>query len=347
MTKPVTFFCGGKDVPASRFRVDPVAEYLSRQGWPVNTVYGYGLLDHKLGNGVARRAYRAGCRISRYARTAMYKPDGPVMVQRLAWPWNSGAERVLAKKTHGFVFDFDDAVFLGGKGGLSGTRNGALKKVFRASDKVVAGNSWLAEYVGDSADVEVIPTCIDTKKYLPKDSRQHLDGVPVVGWIGTSGNFPYLSQLIEPVKRLRADGVNFRFVICSDAVNERLFGELGAEFVKWSASDELSILQSFDIGLMPLFNDDWCKGKCSFKIIQYKAVGIPSVGSAVGFNNDVIEHGHTGYLVEAGGWYESIKSLLVDPDLRVTMGQRAREAAVSKYDIGIAGSMYQRIFEEF
>jgi glycosyltransferase involved in cell wall biosynthesis len=345
MNKPVTFFCGGRDVPASRFRVEPVASYLADTGWDVNTVYGYGNLDHRLGNGLIRRAYRAGCRISRYVKTASYKPAGPVVVQRLAWPWNSGAERLLARNAEGFVFDFDDAVFLGGNGKVSGSRDNALKQVFRASDRVVAGNSWLAEYASDFGDVTVIPTCIDTRKYSPEQKVG--EGIPVVGWIGTSGNFPYLSQLVASIKRLRADGFKFRFVICSDAVDRRLFADLGAEFVKWNAKDEVKILQDFDIGLMPLFDNDWCKGKCSFKLIQYKAVGIPSIGSAVGFNKDVIIHEETGFLVDSSDWYQPLKRLITEPDLRRAMGEAARSRAVSSFDVSFAGDQYQKLLGEF
>lgn len=345
MKPEITFFCGGKDVPASRFRVEPVANFLSAHGWPVETIYGYGRFDHKLGNGVLRRAYRASCRVSRYTKTAFYSPNGPVMVQRLAWPWGSGAEKNLASKTNGFVFDFDDAVFLGGNGKVSDSRSRALKKIFRASDIVIAGNSWLAEYAADSAEVKIIPTCIDTTKYIPAESG--LKDFPIIGWIGTSGNFQYLKQLIRPLKCLRDEGVKFKFIICSDAKDLQLFKSLHAEFIKWNAFDELSVLQGFDVGIMPLFKNNWCKGKCSFKLIQYKAVGIPSVGSSVGFNNDVILNGVTGFLVDEHGWYDSLKTLLLDESLRDKMGKNARLVAEKNYDISVSGAMYQRIFEKF
>ena len=343
--KKVTFFCGGKEVPASRFRVDPVADYLSHDGWCVKKIYGYGPLDHHLGNSIIRKGYRASCRLRRAVKTARWHSQGPVVVQRLAWPWSSIAEQKLAQRTDGFVFDFDDAVFLGGNGKISFSRDRALKKIFSLSDKIVAGNSWLANYASDFGDVTIIPTCIDTEKYSPKSNN--LGDTPVIGWIGTSGNFPYLEQLIVPLKKLRKDGLKFTFLICSDVINKSLFNSLNADFVKWSSEREVAILQSLDIGLMPLFDDDWCKGKCSFKIIQYSSVGVPSIGSAVGFNNDVILDEKTGYLVKNFDWYSPIRTLLEDSGLRKKMGNNARSRMIKNYDIRSAGKQYKKILENF
>lgn len=343
MSGNVTFFCGGKQVPASRFRVDPISDFLASQGWEPQTVYGYGPLDQKLGNGIPRRAYRAACRVKRYITTSIYQPNGPVVVQRLAWPWYSGAEISLAKRAGGFVFDFDDSVFLASNGAVSSSRDKALKSLFEVSNKVVAGNSWLADYASDYCDVEVVPTCIDTRKYLPKESVDNIE--PVIGWIGTSGNFPYLRQLVDPLARLRAEGFKFKVVLCSDVRDDQLLKLLGADFIKWSSEGELATLQSFDIGLMPLFDDDWCRGKCSFKMIQYMAVGVPPVGSAVGFNNDVIADGQTGFLVKGDEWFLPLRELLSDQDLRKFAGRQARSRAVDLFDVSVAGLAYQRILD--
>ncbi|HSP31772.1 MAG TPA: glycosyltransferase [Halomonas sp.] len=341
----MTFICGGRQVPASRFRVDPIAKGLVDIGWNVNKIYGYGDLDQRLSSGLVRRAYRAGCRLRRAMITGCLKLDEPVVLQRLAWPWSGFPETRLAKRVAGLIFDFDDAVFLNGAGNISRLRDTALKSVFSESIHVVAGNSWLAEYASDYADVSVVPTCIDTSRYLPVDD-QETDKKTVIGWVGTSGNFKYLYQLIKPLCDLRSSGFLFDFVICSDAVDKQLFGQLGADFVKWTAENEISVIQSFDIGLMPLHDDDWCRGKCSFKLIQYASVGLPSVGSAVGFNKDVIEDGTTGYLVAENEWYEPLSRLVDDHFDRLRMGRNARNVALSRFDVSVAISAYQELLHK-
>lgn len=342
MTMHATFICGGEFVPASRFRVHPIEAGLKAEGWSTQLVHGYGRLDQEIGHPLARRAYRAACRLRRAAQTATMSVQGPVMVQRLAWPWYSLPEVRLSRKCSGLVFDFDDAVFLG-EGGLPSTsRRSALSGVFAASSHVVAGNSWLAEAVDADVPISVLPTCIDTSVYVPA-TEDVSSALPVVGWIGTSGNFPYLVELIDELAKLRAGGYRFEFRICSDVQPDGLLRDLDASFVRWSAEGELDFLQSLDIGVMPLADNDWCRGKCSFKLIQYMAVGCPVVASAVGLNRDVVVDGQVGYLVRGNDWAAPLADLLISEGSRRRMGLAARRRAEEHYDISIALETYRRI----
>lgn len=331
-------------MPASRFRVHPIAGALSSEGWDTQIIHGYGLLDHKISSPFVRRGYRAACRARRAMRTACLDREGPVVVQRLALPWLAAPEVRLAQRGKQLVFDFDDAVFLGGNGKVNPLRRKALDAVFAAASHVVAGNSWLAQSVNADVQVSVIPTCIDTRKYRPCD-QQRRPGPVRIGWIGTSGNFPYLKQLVDPLARLRAKEGSFEFVICSDESNIGLFRELGATFEKWSPERELPFLQSLDIGLMPLADDNWCRGKCSFKMIQYMAVGCPVVASAVGMNIDVIRDGVGGRLVADADWIEPLVAMMQSEELRKITGAQARERAVTRYDTSVAVTAYRAILE--
>src|SRR5690606_34928876 len=107
MMKRATFICGGQFVPASRYRVHPIEAGLRAEGWSTRVMHGYGPLDQKINNPLARRGYRAACRVRRALQTAAMRADGPVMVQRLAWPWWSLPEVRLARNCSGLVFDFD------------------------------------------------------------------------------------------------------------------------------------------------------------------------------------------------------------------------------------------------
>lgn len=344
MTSRATFICGGELVPASRFRVHPVAEALAAEGWDTRVIHGYGPLDHKIPWPLARRAYRGACRVRRAFQTAFLDTDAPVMVQRLALPWLGTPEARLAKHNGKLVFDFDDAVFLGANGRENIFRRKALDAVFAHAAHVVTGNSWLAQAVTADVPVSVIPTCIDTQRYRPT-VRGERSGPVRIGWIGTSGNFPYLRQLVKPLAKLRLLGFSFELLICSDVADSSLFRELGARFQKWSAAGELPFLQSLDIGLMPLADDDWCRGKCSFKMIQYMAVGCPVVASAVGMNLDVL-HGNTGgRLVVDEDWMSPLAELIGSEDHRAASGEAARARAVKCYDTEVAINGYRQILD--
>ena len=341
--KEVTFVSDGVLTPVTRFRVAPILHRLEQRGWKGRSIYGYGEMDHRIGNSLAKKLYRIACRMKRAITTATINPNGPVLLQRLAIPTWSGPEVRLAKRNQKVVFDFDDAIFMNHRHQRCSRRESALGNIFRNSSAVVAGNSWLAQHVPDSAETHVIPTCIDTDKYVPLDVRQEKDSV-VIGWMGTSSNYLHLHQLIEPFQKLRETGRDFEFVICSDEPNPELLNGLNARFVKWSAASEVDILRSFDIGLMPLAMTDWCRGKCSFKLIQYMAVGKPVVCTPVGMNLDVVEESKTGYFADED-WASPLDALIQDEALRDRMGSSARTKIVESYSLDVAFNAYQKIFE--
>lgn len=343
MRKGITFICGGKLVPASRFRVHPVAEALNRQGWNTEVIHGYGKFDQQISGSIARRGYRALCRGRRALRTLLLDTQGPVLVQRLALPWVGVPETTLAKRNRGLIFDFDDAIFLGSNGKENALRRRAVNSVFKNSSHVVAGNSWLAGQVTSDVPVSVIPTCIDTKHYIPRNHIRR-EGRLRIGWIGTSSNLPNLWQLEKPLAQLRSRGFPFDFVVCSDSVDNALFRQLNATFEKWTPQGELRFLQSLDIGLMPLADTDWSRGKCSFKMIQYMSVGCPTVASAVGMNIDVLEDDIGGRLVYDEDWEGPLAELIGSNDTRVQASEQARARAVERYDIRVAIERYASIF---
>ena len=217
-----------------------------------------------------------------------------------------------------------------------------MRAICAAAAHVVAGNSWLAARTGRQDGVSVVPTCIDTARYAPgpppAPGRR-----PVLGWIGTSGNFPYLRQLVRPLAALRDAGHDFELRLCSDLRDPALLEALGARFERWTPEGELPFLQGLDIGLMPLADDDWCRGKCSFKMIQYMAVGRPVVASAVGMNRDVLDGGTGGRLVEGDAWARPLAALLGDAEARARLGAEARARAVARYDLSVAVDAYRAL----
>lgn len=343
MSNKITFVCGGKLVPSSRFRVHPIEEALCERGWDTEIIHGYGIRDQQITGSITKRGYRAICRIRRAVCTSLLDRKGPVFVQRLALPWWGMPETILAKRNGGLIFDFDDAVFLGNSGTKNAFRRRALDSVFKHSSHVVAGNSWLAGHVTSDVPISVIPTCINTEYYVPANRAEREERLRI-GWIGTSSNFPNLWQLERPLAQLRSLGFSFDFVICSDSVDSTLFRKLDARYEKWTPQGELNFLQSLDIGLMPLSDTDWSRGKCSFKMIQYMSVGCPTVASAVGMNMDVLENDVGGRLVYDEDWVGPIAELIESTETRYQVSQQARARAVTRYDIRVAIEQYAAIF---
>ena len=282
-----------------------------------------GAKNHPLA--MARVAYAALERLQQ-ARTAKQRYD-LIYVHRQAAPvahkWFDAA---FLRAGLPIVFDMDDAVFT----------QYPIDDLLRGSVAATVGNAYLSEYVrrvSPQTQVTVIPTVVDTQKYTVRDAR-----VPgaraVVGWIGTSTTFhryllPFLPGLVQVCSEF---GAEFR-VIASPDIRSRAEAE-GATFVPWALSTELAELQAFDIGVMPLQEDEYVRGKCAFKLIEYGAVGLPSVGSDIGTNSDVLRHGETGFLAaDQAGFQAHLAELLSRADLGRSMGLAARWVVEDRFSL--------------
>jgi glycosyltransferase involved in cell wall biosynthesis len=173
------------------------------------------------------------------------------------------------------VLDVDDAIHLLRGGDFA-------RKLAQISDRVIAGNSYLAEwYSAWNRDVVILPTAVDADRYVPAPAVGR--DMIVIGWIGTSANFGYLETLAPALARVVAEHPHVHIKIVSDRAPA--FSALAPDrwsFVKWGEASEISDIQSMDIGIMPLADSPWARGKCSFKMLQYMACGLPVVVSPVG-----------------------------------------------------------------
>lgn len=244
----------------------------------------------------------------------------------------------LRRKCGKLVFDFDDAVWTLPAHDLQGMkqRRRAAKFADRFgrqcafSDLCIAGNRFLADKALEyQRNVSILPTGLDTDKYVCGSGGNEGDAV-LVGWMGTSGNLPYLD---EPMEALTPHVGPIQFSVVSNARYEGV----GKDVTFWSAwSPELEVrqLQAMHIGLMPLHDTEYTRGKCGFKILQYMACGVVPVASDVGANAEIIEHGMDGFLVrKPEEWAEYVLRLAHDPDLREKMAQAARRKVVAEFDI--------------
>jgi len=233
------------------------------------------------------------------------------------------------------VYDFDDAVWLPptARRRLAHRlkRGGKIPRIMADADAVVAGNVHLAEYARRlNPAVTLIPTVVDTEHRYTL-LRSHVPGPVTIAWTGSFSTIGYLESLAPVLRRVRAVR-EVRFLVISDR-----FPKLGlpeVEEVPWSEATEVGALARADIGVMPLPDNDWTRGKCGFKIVQYMALGLVPVASAVGANLDIIEDGVDGFLCrDETEWERALIAAIDDADLRRRIGAAAREKAVARYSV--------------
>lgn len=243
----------------------------------------------------------------------------------------------LRKYARRLVFDYDDAIMYKDSSSQdfkSPRRMKRFKNTLRVSDTVICGNGYLKDLAGEYKDkAVVIPTVVDTDKYhLREDVGNEPSGKLRLGWIGSKKTIFYLKDLDMVFKRLKNEGVDFELVIISDDFVD--FEGIDVVKLKWSTETELKDLQSVDIGLMPIRDDHWSRGKCGFKILQYMASGAVPVASAVGANIEIIIDGETGFVAKSDDdWVDAIKKLAADVELRKKLSLASRERVVAKYSL--------------
>jgi len=232
------------------------------------------------------------------------------------------------------IFDFDDAVFVPyvspSNGYLSYLKfPGKTRTICQLATHVMAGNPYLAEYAGQvNSQVTVIPTTIDTEKYRAEKRRGENDP-PIIGWSGSFSTVQHLDTLRTVLHRL-AERERFRLRVIGTPQYD--LPDVDVESLPWRSATELDDLGVMDIGVMPLPDDQWSKGKCGLKALQYMALGIPTICSPVGVNSEIIQDGENGFLAATEEeWVEKLSLLLRSPELRQRLGEAGRATVEQKY----------------
>jgi hypothetical protein len=210
--------------------------------------------------------------------------------------------------------------------------------LMRGAALVVAGNAYLAEFARQAGAkrVEIVPTVIDLERYPVEGCalRGLASAAPLVGWIGQRATASFLLPYKQIFERLTASGQARFGAIGIDAQSLGL----PMESIAWSEQTEAASIASFDIGIMPLVDEPFERGKCGYKLIQYMACGLPVVASPVGVNCQIVEHGVNGFLAETPEqWEQALRTLLADPGLRQRMGQAGRAKVEREYCIQVTG----------
>lgn len=328
---------------SQRFRFEQYFEVLDKEGIAYDVqpflshhafkiLYSRGNLIGKLWytfTGFLRRAYIM-LRLGRYDFVFVHREAEPLGLPMYEW----FITKVAGKK---MIFDFDDAIWL--RNLSSGNplvyyvkRYANANNACKWAHKVSAGNQYLADQACKFNDKVIVnPTTIDTDKHHNKVRQFNDLQVPVIGWTGTHSTIQYLDFLIPVLKELEKE-FTFKFVVIADRKPE--FELASLEFVKWSKQTEIDDLLKMHVGLMPLKDDEWAKGKCGFKALQYMALGIPAIVSPVGVNTQIVDHGVNGFICdEQEEWLQTLRKILSDPEQLSSMSSSARSKIENNYSV--------------
>jgi len=275
-----------------------------------------------------------------------------VFLQKRLLGWFEFCE--LRKKSAALAFDFDDAVYLKNKSPShnfesyrSNTRHRRFKRIVKASDLVIAANSELADFAIQYVPprrVHIIPSGISLSRVKEHDFSK-TNKVPVIGWVGTAVTQCYLTDLAPELLKLK-EKRDFTLRVISN-VNFQYDG-LKIENIRWKKETEYDEIRNFDVGIMPLTQDPFSKGKASYKLLQYLAAGVPAVASSVGMNKIVCSNNTNA--LGAENYVEFVKNIdliLSSPEIRESLSKNGRALIESKYSIEIAGKLLASVIHDF
>lgn len=253
-------------------------------------------------------------------------------------------ERRLARLTP-VVYDFDDAIHLLHTSDANRAFGwlkfpGKTSEICGIARAVTVGNGYLADFARRfNSDVTVVPSSVDANVYTPGPQRTR-GGQTVVGWMGSSTSQTYLEPFAPLLQRMTRRGLTLRII--SD--RRPIDFDFPFEWKAWSAATEVEDLRGFNIGIMPLPDTEWARGKCAMKILQYMGVGVPSVGSDLGGNREVIADGVNGFLATADDeWMEKILRLSQDQALAHRLGVAGRETVLALYSAEVCAQRFAEV----
>lgn len=323
-----------------RYRVYQYVPWLERAGIRCTVVPAVSAAVSRRLYGTGRRSANAAYqglelarRVGQLARLRRF--DVVVVQKSLLTVGLRGLDLLADAGARRLVVDVDDAVHLGPPHRLPawmGVIEDAAQpaRLIARADRVVAGSDGLAAAIRPlNAKIAVIPTSVDTDRVVP--GRDRRSAVPVIGWIGSPSTAGYLEALADVLRRLAATAP---FLLRVVGARPPLLPGVAVEARSWDADREVADLQTFDVGIMPLPETPWARGKCGLKAIQYLAAGIPAVCSPVGAALEIVRHGDDGFLAGTPGeWEAALRELLHDPALRARLGASGRARVEERYSV--------------
>lgn len=341
--------------PSQRYRFEQYLPYLEQKGFAFTFSYLINASDdivfYAPGSLVRKGWILLKTVFIRFKDLFRFRKYDIIFIQREALFFGTSFfEKRAVKSGAKVIFDFDDSIWL--EDTSPANRKFAwLKRPSKfftnvqCAHLVLAGNAYLAGKTGSPGKTVIIPTTVDTDFHkplkLPRNDRQI-----TIGWAGSISTIKHFERIIPVLIKLKSE--------FGSLIHIKLMGQekyvhplLEVEGVKWTHETEVEVLNTFDIGIMPLPDDEWARGKCGLKALTYMACGIPTVASPVGVNSEIIDHGKNGFLAgEEEQWFEYMKVLIKDRELRQKIGSAGRETVCKNYSVEVWKSHYLTIMEK-
>ena len=255
-----------------------------------------------------------------------------VWIQKGIFPGLTASLECQIAARRPIIFDFDDAIWLPRHGGNPILRflhrESTVQKILRRAAAVIAGNNFLADYARQfSGNVTVIPSAVELARYRRGTGT-------AVGWIGSRSTLPYLRSLAPVFQQL---GITPRVIAAGTP-------DFPADFRPWQMETEVAELAQLGIGVAPLPDNPWERGKCAVKILQYMACGLPVVATPVGVQRELVRDGITGFhATTPAEWRDRLQQLLNDDALRQRLGNAGREVVAQSYDLPVVAAQVAKV----
>lgn len=326
------FITLGNNVPSTRFRFFPYVEPLRQRGHTCRVWTSYPSVYDELPwiGWRASQCVKQATRWWQLAQAGWGKPDTIYLERGCFHDASLAMDARFRRRTRRLVLDVDDAVFL--------TFPEKIPELIRWSDHVVVSNRPLHDWVSQFTDkITEIPTCVPLSRFTLRPVPAKEVSVPTIGWIGTTSNLGFL-EVCAPALRRLAQEESFRLLVVAptdEPLRKLDLSGVTIEFEPWSPSTEVGWLHRMDIGIMPLpEGQDWMRYKAATKLVQYMAIGIPAVASPIGVSEDILAGNQIGIAARTEEqWFEALRHLLVNPELRARMGAAGRRLVESRYCI--------------
>lgn len=317
----------GKDIPSTRFRVSQYLGLLSEKGISANFYHAKRSAYPPPGY-LARLKWLVSELYHRwYQIREINRSDVDLVVlQRELISTLPTFERFIRKPV---ILDVDDAIFMNKKGI-------AAKSIAKCVAHVVCGNAYLATYFAQyNPHITVIATPVDTSRFYPATGQ--CSG-KLIGWSGSSSGFSYLYQIERELLKVFDKFPDWRLLVVADKPPQfRMLQAQHYVFQLWQPDIEVAAIQRMSIGIMPLQDDPWSKGKCSYKMLLYMACAVPCVVSDVGMNSDILAQAKVGLGVAGSiDWAEALTQLIENATTRQEIGTTGRALIESDYSLQIA-----------
>lgn len=344
--------------PSQRYRIEQFLPALKQEGFTYDYRF---LLDEQMDkNFYAPGAYFGKAMIVLKSLIALLRwtfldahKYNYIFVQREAFMLGTSFfERAMAKRAR-LIFDFDDSIWLPNVS-VANKKLAFLKnpsktsEIIKAASKTVVGNEFLASYAYQFTDqVVCIPTAVDTVEYCrSKPLETKANGSICIGWSGSQTTIEHFKLAESVLKRIKQRyGSRVYFKVIGDGTYHN--HTLDIQGIQWTRKSELHELEEIDIGIMPLPDDEWSKGKCGLKGLVYMSMEIPSVLAKVGVNAEIIQDGINGFLCkDETEWIEKLSLLIENEQLRKQMGEAGRQKVLAEYSIVANSEKFISLFRE-